>query len=80
MQTRIKIIKRGAPNGRTDASRNRTLKSERERERETVATVKTWIADWHDRKQSLQEAADSLISSMGLRRGTPRESFSPELT
>jgi len=73
MQTRIKIIKRGTPNDRSNASTNRTLKSERERERETVATVKTWIADWHDRKRSLQQAADSLISSMGLRRGTLRK-------
>ena len=73
MQTRIKIVKRGTSNGRTQPSMNRTLKSERERERETVATVKNWIADWHDRKRSLQQAADSLISSMGLRRGTLRK-------
>lgn len=73
MQTRIKIVKRGTSNGRTQPSMNRTLKSERERERETVATVKTWIADWQDRKRSLQVAADSLISSIGLRRGMLRK-------
>ena len=80
MQTRIKIIKRGAAKVRTDECTTLQVKSERQRERETVATVKTWITDWHERKRSLQQAADSLISSMDVRRGTRGKNLTPELT
>jgi hypothetical protein len=49
-------------------SANPIIKSDRERERETVDTVKGWVADWHERQVQLQTAADALIRSMGLRR------------
>ena len=68
MQAGIRIIKRGAQNGLSDVSANPVAKSDRERERETVDTVKAWIADWHERKRSLQNAADSIIRSIGARR------------
>jgi hypothetical protein len=48
-------------------SANPIIKSERERERETVDTVKGWVADWHERKVQLQAAADALIRSMNIR-------------
>jgi hypothetical protein len=79
MQTGIRIIKREALNGRTADSTNTPTKSDRERERERVDTVKAWIADWHERKRSVQKAADSIISSIGGRRETPSKRFSPEL-
>lgn len=80
MQTRIRIIKAGAANALGDDCTAPRFKSERQRERDTAATVKTWIADWHDRKRSLQQAADSLIGSMSIRRGTPTKRLTPELT
>ena len=78
MQTRIRIVKRGAI---TDPTHDPTpaIKTERERERETVDTVKSWIADWHERKQSLQAAANLLISSMDARREPPTSRLRPEL-
>ena len=79
MQTRIRIIKRGAATGRTPDATHLPTKSDRERERETVNTVKTWIVDWHERKHALQTAANSLISSIGARREPPTKRLSPEL-
>ena len=67
MQARIRIIKRGAQN-RSDIAANPVAKSDGERERETVDTVKAWIADWHERKRSSQNAANSIIRSIGARR------------
>ena len=79
MQTRIKVIKRGTATGPNHDSTNPATKSDRERERETVDTVKGWIADWHERKRSLQVAANSIISSIGVRRDAPTNRLSPGL-
>ena len=68
MQARIRIIKRSSQNGVNGVSANPIIKSDRERERETVDTVKGWVADWHERKVQMQTAADALICSMGIRR------------
>lgn len=79
MQTRIRIVKRGAITSPThDATA--AVKTEREREREAVNTVKSWIADWHERKQTLRMAANTLISSIGARTEPPTKRLSPELT
>jgi hypothetical protein len=75
MQTGIRIIKRGAQNGRSNRSANPVTKSDSERERERVETVKAWIADWHDRKRSMQEAADAILRSIGTRRERPTNRF-----
>ena len=75
MQARIRIIKRGAQNGLSDVSANPVAKSDGERERETADTVKAWIADWHERKRSLQNAADSIIRSIGAHREGPTKRF-----
>jgi len=64
MQARIRIIKRGAPNAINRLSANPTAKSEQQRERETVETVKTWVADWEQRKRSLHDAAILLLRSI----------------
>ena len=45
-------------------SANPTVKSDRQRERENVETVKAWVADWEQRKRSLQKAADAIIRSI----------------
>ena len=68
MQARIRIIKRGTAKGMNGFSAKPTTKSDRQLERETVDTVKGWVADWHERKVQLQTAADALICSMGIRR------------
>jgi hypothetical protein len=75
MQAGIRIIKCGAQNGRSDVAASPIAKSDRERERETVDTVKAWIADWHERKRSLQNAADLLIRSIGARHEGPTKRF-----
>ena len=64
MQARIRIIKRGSQNGVNCISSNSTIKSDRERERETVNTVKAWVADWEQRKRSLHDAAILVLRSI----------------
>ena len=41
-----------------------TTKTDRQIERESVATVKGWVADWDQRKRSLHDAAILLIRSI----------------
>ena len=79
MQTTIRVIKRGAMTGSSQDSVNPVLKSDRERERETANTVKSWISDWQDRKHALQTAANSLINSVSTRREAPTKRLTPEL-
>jgi hypothetical protein len=45
-------------------SANPIIKSHRERERETVNTVKAWVADWEQRKRSLHDAAILVLRSI----------------
>jgi hypothetical protein len=64
MQTQIRIIKRGSHNGMNSVSANPIIKSDRERERETVNTVKAWVADWEQRRRSLHDAAMLVLRSI----------------
>jgi hypothetical protein len=64
MEGRIRIIKRGTPTVINPISANSIAKSDRQRERETVETVKTWVADWQQRRRSLHDAAMLLIRSI----------------
>ena len=64
MEARIRIIKRGTSNATNRFSANPIVKSERQRERETVETVKAWVADWQQQKRSLHDAAVLLIGSL----------------
>ena len=68
MQARIKIIKRGTAKVMNDLSAKPTTKTDRQIERETVDTVKGWVADWHERKVQLESAAYALIRSMDINR------------
>jgi len=45
-------------------SANPIIKSDSERERETVNTVKAWVADWDQRKRSLHDAAILVLRSI----------------
>jgi len=76
MQTRIRIIKRGSQNERISEAADPSTKSDTQRARENAATVKAWIAEWHERKRSLQNAADSIINSLGVRGETPTKRLS----
>ena len=64
MQAQVRIIKRGSQNRMTSVSANPIIKSDRERERETVNTVKAWVADWEKRKRSLHDAAILMLRSI----------------
>jgi hypothetical protein len=64
MKAGIRIIKRGAKHGMDGVSGKPIAKSDRDREREAVDTVKAWVADWEERKRSLQSAAVSLFRSI----------------
>ena len=64
MQARIRIIKHISQNGVNGVSANPIIKSDRERERETVNTVKAWVADWEQRKRSLHDAAILVLRSI----------------
>ena len=64
MQARIRIIKHISQNGVNGVSANPIIKSDRERERETVNTVKAWVADWEQRKRLLHDAAILVLRSI----------------
>ena len=74
MQAGIRIIKRGAQSGRSELSTDH-VKSDRERERETVNTVKAWVADWETRRRSLRNAADAILCSIGDHRERQTKRF-----
>jgi hypothetical protein len=65
MNSRIRIIKRGVlgkPNGSPVQCAEKTAQ---ERERETASTVKEWVAEWEERKRSLQMATFELLRGLG---------------
>jgi transcription initiation factor IIE alpha subunit len=75
MQARIRIIKRSSQNDMNWVSAKPIIKSDRERERETVNTVKAWVADWEQRNRSLQNAADAIIRSIHRGRENTTKEF-----
>lgn len=75
MQAGIRIIKRGAQGGRSKHSADQVAKSDQQRERETVNTVKAWVADWEARRRALRNAADAILCSIGDRRERQTKRF-----
>lgn len=65
MQPGIRIVKRGTQN-RVNSLSDPNLKSDRQRERENVDTVKAWVSEWKTRKRQLQSAADTFIAQWVL--------------
>jgi hypothetical protein len=61
MNSKIKVIK-GGTRGNSNGLASRIQKTERERERETADTVKSWITEWKERKRSLTASAYALIT------------------
>jgi hypothetical protein len=57
MNSAIKIIKRSTSGKSNNIPAPSVGKTEQERERNTASTVKGWVAEWEQRKRSLQIAA-----------------------
>ncbi|HKV36066.1 MAG TPA: hypothetical protein VJP89_17130 [Pyrinomonadaceae bacterium] len=67
MSSRIRIIKRGALKEPNSFAVHHAEKTEQERERETASTVKGWVAEWGERKRSLQIASFALVRTLDHR-------------
>ena len=64
MQSRIRIIKRGAGGNTNGLSANEIEKTVQQREREMANAVKSWVAEWEARNSAVKTAAASLIRSL----------------
>jgi len=78
MQPGIRIVKRGTQN-RVNRLSDPIFKSDRQRERENVDTVKEWVSEWKTRKRQLQSAAETFIAQWVLAAPLPRNGGSSEL-
>ena len=67
MSSRIRIIKRGALRKPESSAVHHVEKTEQERARETASTVKGWVAEWGERKRSLQIASFALVRTLDHR-------------
>jgi hypothetical protein len=70
MNSAIKIIKRGALAAKPNVPVRDTEKTEQERERETTSTVQSWVAEWKERKRSLQIATFVFVRALDQSRQT----------
>jgi hypothetical protein len=75
MQARIRIIKGGAGANTNSLPAKQSDKDDRQRERETVNTVKSWVAEWEARNRDVKAAAFSLMRSLENKTGTPPPPF-----
>ena len=75
MQSKIRIIKRGAGGTTNGLCANEIEKTVQQREREMVNTVKSWVAEWEARNRALKAAAFSLMRSLEDSRPLPAPQF-----
>ncbi len=75
MQARIRIIKGGAGANTNSLPANQSDKADRQRERETANTVKSWVAEWEARNRLVKAAAFSLLRSLENRSESPTRRF-----
>ena len=75
MQSRIRIIKRGAGGNTNCLSANEIEKTVQQRERDMANTVKSWVAECEARNRALKAAAASLIRSLKDSRPGPAPQF-----
>ena len=75
MQSRIRIIKRGAGGNTNGFCANEIEKTAQQLDREMANTVKSWIAEWETRNRELKTAAASLIRSLKDSRPGPAQQF-----
>ena len=64
MQSRIRIIKRSEGATTNSLPADQSDRTDRQRERDTVNTVKSWVAEWEARNRLVQAAAFSLLRSL----------------
>ena len=64
MQSRIRIIKRSEGATTNSLPADQTDRTDRQRERDTANTVKSWVAEWEARNRLVQTAAISLLRSL----------------
>ena len=64
METRIRIVKRGAGVSTSDVAPAPIEKTPQQSERETANAVKSWIAEWEVRNRLVKQAAFSLLRSV----------------
>ena len=63
MNSAIKIVKRSTSAKTNNIPAPSADKTQQERERNAASTVKGWIAEWEERKRSLQIAAFAFVRS-----------------
>jgi hypothetical protein len=64
MQSRIRIIKRSEGATTNSLAGDQSDRTDRQRERDTKNTVKSWVAEWEARNRLVQAAAFSLLRSL----------------
>jgi hypothetical protein len=64
MQSRIRIIKRSEGATTNSLPADQSDRTDRQRDRDTANTVKSWIAEWEERNRLVQAAAFSLLRSL----------------
>ena len=64
MQSGIRIIKRNEGPNTNNLAGDQSDRTDRQRERDTASTVKSWIAEWEARNRLVQAAALSLLRSL----------------
>lgn len=64
MQSGIRIVKRSQGATTNSLPADQCDRSDRQRERDTANTVKSWVAEWEARNRLVQAAAFSLIRSL----------------
>ncbi len=75
MQSRIRIIKRGAGGNTNGLSANEMEKTDLQLNREMANTVKSWVAEWEARNRALKTAAASLLRSLENGSESPTRRF-----
>jgi hypothetical protein len=75
MQSRIRIIKRSEGATTNSPPADQSERTDRQRERDTVNTVKSWVAEWEARNRLIKAAACSLLSSLENRSESPTRRF-----
>lgn len=71
MQSRIRIIKRNKGADTNNVPADQSDRTDRQRERDTATTVKSWIAEWEARNRLVKAAALSLVRSLENRGESP---------
>ena len=64
MNSAIKIIKRGTSGKRKNIPEPAVDKTEQERERNAASTIQGWIAEWEERRRSLQIATFVFVRAL----------------